>query len=329
MLHIILTILKILGVLLLCLFILLFLFLLLALFVPVKYRIKGIKGEEVEGKILISWLFYILCFRLEYKSTRKKMELLLFGIPFKISGKKKKRKSEKKEEKEIPVEQDSLSSIKEEEESKKEFDNEKTEEKEEETHSSHMEKKEEEIPLIHDFDPDAKDMGHKKKKKCSIILIFKKIGKMMDTFIQNFFQFFKKIGYTFSTLCDRIKAIKDQWEYYTGIFSDEKNIQIINNCLGQVKKGIGHIMPRKCKGFLRIGMEDPAWTGRILSILGVLYPLYGEKIKIIPEFEQRVFEGEILLAGRIRTVVLLRIGLKLYFNRELKQLMKALKKEEA
>ncbi len=182
------------------------------------------------------------------------MELLLFGIPFKISGKKKKRKSEKKEEKEIPV---------------------------------------------------------------------------MDTFIQNFFQFFKKIGYTFSTLCDRIKAIKDQWEYYTGIFSDEKNIQIINNCLGQVKKGIGHIMPRKCKGFLRIGMEDPAWTGRILSILGVLYPLYGEKIKIIPEFEQRVFEGEILLAGRIRTVVLLRIGLKLYFNRELKQLMKALKKEEA
>ena len=113
------------------------------------------------------------------------------------------------------------------------------------------------------------------------------------------------------------------------IFSDEKNIQIINNCLGQVKKGIGHIMPRKCKGFLRIGMEDPAWTGRILSILGVLYPLYGEKIKIIPEFEQRVFEGEILLAGRIRTVVLLRIGLKLYFNRELKQLMKALKKEEA
>ena len=296
MLHIILTILKILGVFLLWFFAFIFLLLLLVLFVPVKYRIKAIKGEEVEGRLLISWLFYIFCFRLEYGSQRKNIEFLLCGIPLKISGKKKRRKKEKKEKEKIYYEENSLPSIKKEEE----------------------ELKREEISHLQDGETDSKKREHKKRKKKSIF-----------SFIQKIFQFFKKIGYTFSTLCDRIKSIKDEWEYYTGLFSDEKNIQIIKKCLGQVKKGVGHIMPRKCKGFLRIGMKDPAWTGRILSILGILYPLYGEKIKIIPEFEQTIFEGEILLAGRIRAFVLLRMGLALYFNRELKQLMKALKKEEA
>lgn len=332
MLHIILTILKILGIFLLCLLTFLFLFLLLALFVPVHYRIKGRKGEEVEGRILISWLFYILCLRLEYGRKRKKMEILLCGIPLKISRRKKKRRRGKKEERKVSDEQSSFPASKEKEEQEKfqiESDSTNVGNEEEETHSLYMEKGEEEIPVIHDFEKDGRDKRHKNKKKFSIFLLFKKIGKSIFTFIQNFFRFFKKIGYTFSTLCDRIKAIIDEWEYYTGIFSDEKNRQIINKCLGQVKKGIGHVMPRKYKGFLRIGMKDPAWTGRILSILGILYPLYREKIKIIPEFEQTVFEGEILLAGRIRAFVLLRIGLGLYLNRELKQLIKALKKEEA
>ena len=51
---------------------------------------------------------------------------------------------------------------------------------------------------------------------------------------------------------------------------------------------------------VRFGLEDPYDTGRILAVLSMLYPFYGEHIDIYPDFEYRILEGHLLIKGRIR-----------------------------
>ena len=74
-------------------------------------------------------------------------------------------------------------------------------------------------------------------------------------------------------------------------------------------------------------MEDPAATGQILSIYGILYPLIGDSITVIPDFEKPVMEGSFRFKGKITAFTLIRIAAKIYFDKDLKRVICLFKKE--
>ena len=101
MLHIILGILKVIGILLLAIIGLLLLMILALLFVPVQYRFAGKKLEKVlEGQVSVSWLFRIIGLSVEYRGKQLIVKLKLFGFTLKRFGEeadtKKKKKSGRK-----------------------------------------------------------------------------------------------------------------------------------------------------------------------------------------------------------------------------------------
>lgn len=61
-----------------------------------------------------------------------------------------------------------------------------------------------------------------------------------------------------------------------------------------------HIKPRKLKGTLHFGFEDPAITGQALGLVSLALPIYKHDITIAPDFEQRIIEGELDGSGRVR-----------------------------
>lgn len=81
MLHIILTILKVSGIILGILLAVLFILLLLVLFVPVRYDINGKKREELQVKGKVHWLFHIVSFQIFYEDGELKQTLRIFGVP--------------------------------------------------------------------------------------------------------------------------------------------------------------------------------------------------------------------------------------------------------
>lgn len=102
MLHIILGILKVIGILLLAIIALILLMVLALLFVPVEYRLAGKKLEKVlEGRAAVSWLFGAIGLSAEYKGKKLVIHLKLFGFIIKSFGdvsdteKKAKRKAKR------------------------------------------------------------------------------------------------------------------------------------------------------------------------------------------------------------------------------------------
>ena len=90
MLHVILGILKVIGVILLAILCLLFLCLMALLFVPVRYRIAGRKeGQEMEGRIQVSWLLHLLRLTADYREKHLVIRLKLFGFTLKRTGEEK------------------------------------------------------------------------------------------------------------------------------------------------------------------------------------------------------------------------------------------------
>ena len=89
------------------------------------------------------------------------------------------------------------------------------------------------------------------------------------------------------------------------------------------------IAPRKIKGYLHIGMEDPATTGQILGYYGMLYPLIGEHIDVVPDFEHVILEGTLKIRGNITLFQAVRIACTIYFDKDLQKLIRLLKREVA
>ena len=126
-------------------------------------------------------------------------------------------------------------------------------------------------------------------------------------------------------ILEKIKRIFRQKYELKRILAKPESKAAVALALGGVKKTLRHILPGKVKGYLLFGTGDPASTGQILGLISVFYAAAGPIFRIVPDFEEKRLECDLELRGRLRVFTLLVILLKLYFNKELKQLMQELK----
>ncbi len=66
-----------------------------------------------------------------------------------------------------------------------------------------------------------------------------------------------------------------------------------------LKKLFKQILPRKLDGNLRYGLSSPAQTGQVTGYLAMILPLYSGHIIMVPDFNEKVIEGNIKMKGRI------------------------------
>lgn len=337
MLHIILFILKIIGIILLVLLGLILLMVCSALFVPVRYRVTVTRkeGEEeppVRVKAKITWLLHIVNIHAEYPAEVMLRVRLFFITLFRLPNKKAKEKPAKETSKwetskeETPKEQLSKEEPPKEEPPKEtsetQTENSKTQERfagAEKDKSAESEN----IPHVtikrEAETQDNEKVPLKDKLKELWISIKKLFIKIKD--------FFQNIQYTIQNFCDKIKSILDNIQYYREIIESETFRQSFLLCKDELGYLFCKLKPDKFHADFIIGMDDPATTGEILAIYGMLYPLLGANVNIIGDFESKRIEGNLYLRGHIRMFTFLKIAVKVYFNKDIKKLIKLLKKE--
>ena len=85
-----------------------------------------------------------------------------------------------------------------------------------------------------------------------------------------------------------------------------------------IPRTLKHILPRKVKGYVHYGMDEPYKTGQVTGYLSLLPFVYQKGLSMQPDFEQKVLELDMKLKGRIRLGYLLRIVLNINIWRTLK-----------
>lgn len=309
MLHIILLILKIIGICLLCLIGLLLLCIGLVLFVPVRYRASGSYIEK-QLKLLggVTWLCHIISVRIFYdgekQEDKSRVLVKIFGIAIMDTAKKKTKKAKEPKEAVLEV--------------PKKPPHEKVAEKKEKTKSrlpeiaqkpkAEVQKNEEK--KSEEKKDEAARVEHTKSKKSLLAKLTAFRQKMSDAF---------------KRLCDRLETINQKKDKLMDILFSEENRKTFILLKRSIFKLIRHILPRRIEGWIHCGTDNPEKTGRMLGWLAVFYPLYAERLKIAPDFEKEIFETKFLAAGRIQAFTFVSTGIKIMLNKDLRRIISEFK----
>lgn len=325
-LHVLILILKIIGIVLLSILGLLLAALLLVLFVPVRYRIFGHKREDIRASLKATWLLHLLSITAAYEGNGIEYAVKIFGHSVadnKAEDDRQRHAEDRHAEDRHKATADSdiiqIADKKAEEhepeghgpEGHKSEEHE-FEEHESEEHESEKHEPEEDRKADVKTDEILLKAAPEDKPKVKIS-IFAKIKAKLDSII-------KKIKWILGAPIRLFKKIKRKCILIYRYIRDEQNVEAVKLIFNSVGKLLKHIAPQKIKGWVNFGTGDPCTTGQILGVIGIFYGRCMRHLVITPDFENAVFEGEVNIKGRITVARLLYIAARLWFDKNFKQL---------
>lgn len=331
MLTIVLRIFSVLGILLLALCALAVTILLLVLFVPVTYRISGVKDEEgfrINGKV--NWLFGI--FRLRYgypepgELTAKILFLTLYRmkIPPDATEDDSSKPDAKERKKKKPAgsgaskaaagreasngENPSVNAAAEQKEGKKPSTDAAVKQKAEESPSTDAaEQKTEESPSVDAAqkmeENDAKAQEGISEDPSADALAEETAEENLSGF-GKILQKFRKIKYTIHGIYDKIKEIWNNISYYLELLQEEETRQLFSHVRLRTGKIMKSVWPGHIRADILFGTGSPDTTGYLYGAYCMLSPMLRADICVTPDFEEAVLRAEFDISGHIAVWVL-------------------------
>jgi len=322
--HIILLIMKIVGIILLVLLLVLLLIILLVLFIPIKYRANAEKQEEIKVRAVVKWLFPLLYAKVDYLGESITYRICILGITIyprikkekvekpKKQKEKKKRKSE--EEPDLVIMEIPESSI------ESNIDKEKA--------SSNAKDETLEITNNKDISTDkmSKNTNARIENNDKLLKKTKKIKKQHSNESNRDNEpkvkkgLFERLKEKLALLLQKMLQLKEKASLIIEFLKVEENKKGLLYICNSLKHILKHIAPSKIQGDIEFGLEDPCQTGQALGVVSVLFSIYGKSIRIVPNFEEACINGKIFIKGRIRVFTLLVICIKLLLDDNFKRL---------
>ena len=134
------------------------------------------------------------------------------------------------------------------------------------------------------------------------------------------------IRYTIQSVYDKIRGAFRKVNYYKELLALDSSKEAIAYGWKWLKYLLWHMRPRKLKGYLKLGREDPADTGELLGFICALRPVYGKHFMVEPDFEREVLEGDFFMKGHLQLYVVAVVLLKYYFNKNFMRFVKRVKR---
>jgi len=323
MVGVLLTILKILGIIILSIIGLVLLILALVLFVPIRYNAYGKYDKDILVSARVTWLLHFVSVSVKYT---KELNLVVKILGIKIIGgkekkpkKAKKAKASKKSEKleadkkeEVVVPSESAKEIKdgvhnpiekEDEPSQKDV----RETKDETGNSADKRKKEK------TSSSDSLKLG--KEEKDDKLSLKERILKFRDDLVGAYQNIKKKI-------LDTSKSVHDKVTYVCEMLKDEANRKSIGYLWNVLCKIIKHIWPRKHSIDVVYGNTNPALLADIVGYAASARAVTGINLNVVPVFDENVIKAEIKFKGHLRLIYILVLLIKVYANKNIRKFLK-------
>lgn len=93
-------------------------------------------------------------------------------------------------------------------------------------------------------------------------------------------------------------------------------------CKDTLVKLLKHILPRKWWVRANLSFDDPETTGKVLGITGALYALFYKHIHVTSDFTGEHIDVDAYFKGHLTTVKILYLAANVYFNKNIKKLIK-------
>ena len=307
MLHIIIFILKIIGILLLVILGLILLLVSSVLFVPITYKVRAERKDGViQVRAVAGWMFRLLSVHYRLHTSQEPMQLLqgrILGIPVwkplepkKEKPKKAEKKSKEKQSKPKQMEAKQLEQKAE----VKSSDKAKERLKKDLTPGTA-------VATIPQPEPEVSRKEQPQDKQAQTKPPRQSILKKLLYAIRRIYGKITAIGRGLFSLVVKLLHMPEKASETIGTLTDfwnlEENVKARESIWRELKFLWKHSRPRKADLTLHLGFEDPSWTGQCMGVLSILNVWYPGRIFLKPEFEQEIFEGTLYIKGHMMLAV--------------------------
>ncbi len=125
-------------------------------------------------------------------------------------------------------------------------------------------------------------------------------------------------------LKEKATELKEKFDYYYGIWQQDYTQRAFAKAKKQLLKLWKSIRPKKGLLKVHVGTGDPGSTGQICGFFGMIYPFVGKYVMIEPDFEQTIYEGDFYFKGRITVFAFLKVAWVVLFDKDIKRLRQIL-----
>lgn len=299
MLHILLMILKIIGIILAIILAMVLLVVAILMFSPFRYRIDAKCDGSLDSlnvAIKFSWLYRLIAGYVTYQEQKTDWQLRIFWKQQNVEDKKEETAAASDEEESYQEEEKSYEAEKIEEPKKLE--------QPEETEGLKVEERSEDVRS-------SVSMKSKEPKKAE-----KRAKKNI----------FEKIKYTFRKICDKIKLIGEKAEKVQEFIENEIHRKAFLKIKEELFRLLRFLKPKKLIGRVHFGFEEPDLTGKALGWLSIFYPFYADHLILEPDFQKEVLEGELHVEGKVRMVYMAVVCLRIFICKEVRTTFQHIRK---
>lgn len=307
MLHIIIFILKIIGILLLVILGLILLLVSSVLFVPITYKVRAERKDGViQVRAVAGWMFRLLSVHYRLHTSQEPMQLLqgrILGIPVwkPLEPKKEKPKKAEKKSKEKQSKPKQMGAKQLEQKAEvKSSDKAKERLKKDLTPGTA-------VATIPQPEPEVSRQEQPQDKQAQTKPPRQSILKKLLYAIRRIYGKITAIGRGLFSLVVKLLHMPEKASETIGTLTDfwnlEENVKARESIWRELKFLWKHSRPRKADLTLHFGFEDPSWTGQCMGVLSILNVWYPGRIFLKPEFEQEIFEGTLYIKGHMMLAV--------------------------
>lgn len=322
--HVLLILLKFLGIFLLFLLCLI----VLVLAAPIRYSFHFHAGEDASfgGQIKVTWLLDILYIRGSYIEKIFEYRVRIFG--YQILGnqkeflekkqkrerkkqKKRNKKSEKSKNKEnVPAPPKQEESRGEDRSAKQDMQPEESVSPEQEGSCEERRSAEQEVRTEEKVSPEQEGTCEERRSAEKAVEPMEK--KPSST------------GGSGKKTTGRLASLRKKVHEFRKAYQEYHGKQLMDFAKQSIIKILRHVLPRRMRGFIRFGFDDPAVTGIVTGGAALFYPKYRDTLVLEPDFGQECFEADCRGRGRIHPGFFLYMGLKALWNPDVRALLKKL-----
>ena len=132
----------------------------------------------------------------------------------------------------------------------------------------------------------------------------------------------EKIKSTVQNLSDKIKHMKSEYDFYKGIWDQPEGKAAVKKLLSQIWYLLKKIKPSKIKGNVVFGTGNPATTGQVIGGIAALYGFMPGELQITPDFEEKRYEGNVHVKGKLRLIHVVIIAVRLIIDKNFRYVVK-------
>ena len=148
------------------------------------------------------------------------------------------------------------------------------------------------------------------------IRFFSVFGARVWEFLKKPYQVLKRIQYTIYSMYVRISMVK-------ALLESDAFASAFRLALRKMGVVIRSLLPKSGKAELTIGLDNPADTASVLALYGILSP---RGVKVFANFEEPILTGDFRLHGRITCFCILRCGLALWMDGNVRRVVRRFQK---